>query len=273
MEILKAIILGAVQGITEFLPVSSSGHLVILGEILGRELGGQTSTAQSVLLHLGSWLAILIVFRKDIIRLFLPRIDLRALGLLFLASIPAAIAGITIKKLLPDAQAVWIESNVLQSPWVACIGLMFTAGVLWLAERKRELFVTFENAKGIHFWMVLVVGVAQMIALLPGISRSGSTICIALMLHWVKNDAVKLSFLMGLIAIGGAGLIEAREISNIELAPAMAGFVASLVFSLIGLWGIKLVVQKEKLRWFAAYCAVVGVCALGYFLAYPPHVA
>src|SRR5690606_20881995 len=124
---LKAIILGAVQGLTEFLPVSSSGHLVILGDILGRELGGKGSTAQSVLLHLGSWLAILIVFRKDILKLFLPRPDLRAVGMLFIASLAAAIVGITIKKLLPEAQEVWIEANVLQSPWVACFGLMFTA--------------------------------------------------------------------------------------------------------------------------------------------------
>lgn len=271
MEVLKAIILGAVQGLTEFLPVSSSGHLVILGEILGREFGGEGSTAQSVLLHLGSWLAILIVFRKDILKLIWPRFDFRSFGLLFLASLPAAIVGLTIKKLLPGAQESWIEQNVLQSPWVACFGLMFTAAVLWLAERKRELFVTFENARGKQFWLVGIVGVAQMVALLPGVSRSGSTICMALMLHWVKSDAVKLSFLMGLIAIGGAGLIEAKEISHIEPAPAAAGFIASLVFSLIGLAGIKLVVEKEKLRWFGVYTAIAGVAALGYFMVFPPN--
>ncbi|MCA8910394.1 MAG: undecaprenyl-diphosphate phosphatase [Planctomycetes bacterium] len=270
MEILKAIILGIVQGLTEFLPVSSSGHLVILGEILGRELGGEGSTAQSVLLHLGSWLAILIVFRKDILKLVWPRFDFRAFAMLFIASLPAAIVGLTIKKLLPDAQEQWIEANVLQSPWVACCGLIATALVLWLAERKRQLFVRFETAKGVHFWLVGVVGIAQMIAILPGISRSGSTICMALMLRWVKSDAVKLSFLMGLIAIGGAGLVEAKEISHIDPAPAIAGFLASLVFSLIGLAGIKLVVEKEKLKWFGVYTAIAGVAALIYFVLYPP---
>lgn len=270
MEIIRAIILGAVQGLTEFLPVSSSGHLVILGEILGRELGGEGSTAQSVLLHLGSWLAILIVFRKDIVKLFYPKLDTRSLGILFIASLPAGIAGLVIKKMLPAADAAWIEHYVLQSPWVACFGLLLTALLLWLAERKRELFVTFANARGVQFWLVLVVGAAQMIALLPGVSRSGSTICIALMLHWVRNDAVKLSFLMGLIAIGGAGLIEAREISQIDIAPAAAGFTASLIFSLIGLWGIKLVVHKQKLRWFAGYCAAAGIAAFVYFMAFPP---
>lgn len=270
MDVLKAIILGAIQGLTEFLPVSSSGHLVILGEILGREMGGEGSTAQSVLLHLGSLLAILWVFRDDVLKLVYPKINWRLFGLLFIASLPAAIVGLTIKKLLPDSQAGWIEHNVLQSPWVACFGLMFTAAVLWLAERPRELRVTLEGARGMDFWLVSLVGVAQMIALLPGVSRSGSTICTALILYWVRADAVRLSFLMGMIAIGGAGLIEAREISEIDAAPAIAGFAASLVFSLIGLSLVKLVVAKRKLRWFSAYCAIAGVAALMYFLAFPP---
>lgn len=269
MDVLRAIILGAVQGLTEFLPVSSSGHLVILGVILGRELGGQGSTAQSVLLHLGSWLAILWVFRSDVAKLVYPKINWHVISLLVLASIPAAIVGITIKKLLPEAQEGWIEHHVLQSPWVACFGLMFTAAVLWLAERPRELRVTLETAKGTDFWLVLLVGAAQMVALLPGISRSGSTICMALMLYWVRSDAVRLSFLMGLIAIGGAGLIEAREISEIEAAPAIAGFVTSLVFSLIGLSLVKLVVAKRKLRWFSAYTAAAGAAALIYLLVFP----
>lgn len=269
MEILKAIILGAVQGLTEFLPVSSSGHLVILGAILGDELG-EGSTAQSVLLHLGSLLAIIFVFRADILKLLYPRIQWRLIGLLLLASIPAAFVGLTIKKALPDAEAAWIEHNVLQSPWVACVCLLVTAGLLYLAERPREAHVSFENVRGRDYWLVLVIGMMQAVALLPGISRSGSTICVALMLHWVKSDAIRLSFLMGLIAIGGAGLIEAREITEIPFAPAIGGFIASLLFSLVGLAGIKFVVHRRKLRWFAAYCAVVGSAGLTWFLFNPP---
>ena len=262
MEVIKAIILGAVQGLTEFLPVSSSGHLVILGAILGGKMGGETSTAQSVLLHLGSLVAIAIVFRKDIIGLFMPKIDWRKLRLLFIASLPAAVVGLTIKKGLPDAHEHWIEINVLQSVWVASVALLFTASILWLAERKRDLDRDFDNTP---MWPVVLIGFAQMFAILPGISRSGSTICLALMLRWVKSDAIRLSFLMGLIAIGGAGLIEARNIANFDAAPAVAGFGSSLVFSLLGLWGIKFVVEKNKLRYFAVYCAVAGVAALSWF--------
>lgn len=267
MEVLRAILLGAVQGITEFLPVSSSGHLVILAEILGRELGGESSTAESVLLHLGSWFAILWVFRADVARLVYPRINWRLLGLLFIASVPAAIAGLTIKKLLPGATEAWVEGSILQSPWVACFGLMFTAVLLWLAEVPRRLHVTLLGARGMQYWLVAIIGLAQMVALLPGVSRSGATICTALMLYWVRSDAVRLSFLMGIIAIGGAGLVEAREISSFDAAPAIAGFASSLIFSLLGLWLIKLVVAKEKLRWFSVYCAAAGIVALTVLIA------
>ncbi len=267
MDVLKAIILGAVQGITEFLPVSSSGHLVILEHILGRELGGEGGTAQNVLLHLGSWVAILWVFRADVAKLVVPRPNWRVIGLLLLASIPAAIAGITIKKLLPAAQGAWVEAHLLNSPWVACFGLLLTAVILWLAERPRELRTTLDNARGPAFWLVMVIGLAQMVAILPGVSRSGSTICVALMLFWVRSDAVRLSFLMGLVAIGGAGLVEAREISQFDAAPALAGFASSLGFSLLGLWLVKLVVARQKLRWFSAYCALAGVAALVYLVA------
>jgi undecaprenyl-diphosphatase len=267
METLKAIILGAVQGLTEFLPVSSSGHLVIVGEILGREIGGEGSTAQSVLLHLGSWMAILWVFRGDVARLVWPRVNWRVLGLLAFVSVPAAVAGLTIKKLLPAADDAWIEMNVLQSPWVAAFGFMLTAGVLWLAEAPREARVTLAPTAWRDYWLAGLVGVAQMVAILPGVSRSGATICTALMLHWVRSDAVRLSFLMGLIAIGGAGLVEAREISEFEAAPAIAGFASSLVFSLLGLWLVKLVVARKKLRWFSVYCALAGVAALTWLIA------
>ncbi|MBK9975502.1 MAG: undecaprenyl-diphosphate phosphatase [Planctomycetes bacterium] len=267
MDVINAIILGAVQGLTEFLPVSSSGHLVLVSHLLHQDLEGEAGTAMSVLLHLGSLLAILIVFRADIVRLFLPRLDLRKLGLLFWASLPAAIVGIGIKKGLPEASSAWVEGHVLQSPWVAACGLLVTATVLWLAERPRELRVTLQDAKGRDFWLVGVIGLAQAIAILPGVSRSGSTICVALMLHWVRNDAVRLSFLMGMIAIGGAGLLEARHITQFEAAPAISGFASSLVFSLIGLTTLKLVVGRQKLRWFAAYCAVVGVVALVWLFA------
>lgn len=265
MDTLDAIILGAVQGITEFLPVSSDGHLVLISHLLGSDIA-QSGMAMTVLLHLGSLLAMLIVFRRDVMALFWPRIDYRKFGLLFLGSLPAAIVGFSIKLGLSDSQEGWLEANVLQSPWLACFGLMFTALVLWLAERPRELRVTLDTVRGRDYWLVSLIGLAQALAILPGVSRSGSTICVALMLYWVRSDAVRLSFLMGMIAIGGAGLIEARHIAHFEAAPAIGGFASSLVFSLVGLLALKLVVARQKLRWFAAYCALAGVAALAWLM-------
>jgi undecaprenyl-diphosphatase len=267
METSDAIILGMIQGLTEFLPVSSSGHLVLAGALLGVNAGEPDASyvAFEVLLHLGSLCAIGIVFGRDLLRLAFPRIDFHGLKLLFIASLPAAIVGITLKKLLPQATEEWVELNVLSSPTVAACGLLVTASVLWLAGARRDAEITFENARGPRTWTVLWVGIAQMIAILPGVSRSGSTIATALNFRWMRPEAVKLSFLMGFIAIGGAGLIEAKKISALTEAnpvPMIAGFLASLVFSLLGLMAIKLVVNKGKLRYFAVYCACVGVAAL-----------
>jgi len=273
MEVLRAIILGAIQGITEFLPVSSSGHLVILGEMVGRGFGGETTTTESVLLHLGSLVAIMVVFRHDLAKLVYPKIQWRLFGLLFIASLPVAIGGYIVKRGLPESQLQWVEVFVLQSPWVAAVCLFLTAGLLWVSERPRPVRVTFEGARGRDYWLVTVIGLAQMVALLPGVSRSGATICTALLLHWVRSDAIRLSFLMGLIAIFGAGLIEARDMTSIDAAPAVAGFISSLAFSLLGLWFIKLIVHKQKLRWFAVYCAVAGAFSIGYFIAFPPEMA
>ncbi len=260
MSIIEAIILGAVQGITEFLPISSDGHLVLAGVLLGREEEG--TLAMTVLLHLGSLLAIAITFRRDIVALLWPRIDWHAWLVLFVASIPAAIVGFTLKLFIPNSTEAWIEKEVMQSPVWAGFGLLFTAGVLWCAEIKRVPEVGVATVAGSRYWGVLLIGFAQALAMLPGVSRSGSTISLALNLRWLRPEALKLSFLMGLIAIGGAGLIEAKEISNIEPGPGFAGFASSLLFSLVGLNAIKLIVAKSKLRWFACYCAIAGLAAL-----------
>lgn len=270
MTIWQAILLGMIQGLTEFLPVSSDGHLVLVGALLGAEPEHSPDYfAFEILLHLGSLLAIFIVFWRDLLRLVFPRIDFHGFKLLFIASLPAAIVGLTIKKLLPDATEEWINVNVLSSPPLAALGLLFTSCVLWLADRKQTPEITFDNARGPRVWTALWVGCAQALAILPGVSRSGSTISTALNLRWVRPEAVKLSFLMGFIAIGGAGLIEARNIGALaesNPAPMVAGFVSSLVFSLIGLSAIKLVVNKGKLRYFAMYCAIAGVVAITWLL-------
>lgn len=270
MEAADAILLGTIQGLTEFLPVSSSGHLVLAGEILGVDPESWPNyLAFEVLLHLGSLCAIATVFAKDLARLVYPRIDFQSLGLLFVASLPAAVVGITIKKLLPHAQQAWLESNVISSPMVAACGLLVTSCILWVGSAPGSERFSFAGEQRGKVWSALLVGCAQAIAILPGISRSGSTIATALRTGWVKPEAVKLSFLMGFIAIGGAGLIEAKNIgalANANAAPMIAGFAASLLSSLAGLLLVRLIVKKGKLRWFAAYCALAGMASLVWLL-------
>lgn len=263
MDWLNAIILGAVQGLTEFLPVSSSGHLVLAGALLG----ARTELKMEVLLHLGSLMAIGITFRRDILALIYPRLDWRSVAVLVVASIPAAAVGLTLKLLLPRDTAASVEHNVFTSPHVAAGGLFLTAILLWVAEIKREPRLGFTQVRGGAWATVAAVGLMQALALLPGVSRSGSTISTAVALRWFRPEAIRLSFLMGLTAITGAGVLEAKEIAKIEPVAGACGFVSSLVFSLLGLWAVKLVVMKGKLRWFAVYCLVVGVAALVWLTA------
>jgi undecaprenyl-diphosphatase len=270
MTAFEAMILGAVQGLTEFLPVSSSGHLVLAKELLGLEIGEQGSASAvsvMVLVHLGSLVAIATVFRRDVAALLLPRRGFQQWGLLVIASIPAAVAGIGAKVMIPR----WLDQYE-GSPWVACIGLLVTSVVLFVliyvlkkrADTPTDLSSAPEWRKlgRVEAKTAVGVGIAQMCAITPGVSRSGSTIATALLLGWGKDDAVRLSFLMGMIAIGGAGLIEARNISELEPVPAVSAFLSSLIFSLLGIWAIKAVVAKAKFGVFAVYTATVGVAGL-----------
>lgn len=274
MTAFEAIILGAIQGLTEFLPVSSSGHLVLAKELLDIEVGDHGSASAvsiMVLVHLGSLAAIALVFRKDVAILLKPRRGLQQWGTLIIASIPAAIAGIGAKVFIPD-----LLDQYEGSPWIACIGLLVTSFVLFVLVRTlRNRADAQSNSPSQPQWgqlrkieakSALGVGFAQMCAITPGISRSGSTIATALMLGWSKEDAIRLSFLMGMIAIGGAGLIEARNISEIDPIPALAAFLSSLVFSLLGIWAIKAVVAKAKFGVFALYTALVGTTGLVWLL-------
>lgn len=251
MDPITALLLGALQGLTEFLPVSSSGHLVLGKLALHDASSDAESLSFSVLVHLGSLIAILWVFRKDVWALFFPRIHLRRMALLIYVSIPAVILGLLIKGF--DGE------GVLNSPWVTVGGLLITTLMLWIAERPREVTVAWESLDSLSFRRAGLVGLAQAMAILPGVSRSGSTIATACAIGWERSDAVRLSFMMGLIALTGAGLLEARHISELDPAPSLIGFASSLVFSLLGLFCVKYVVAKRKLRWFAGYTFLLAL--------------
>ncbi len=260
MEVLDAIILGIIQGLTEFLPVSSSGHLEIGKAILGDDSIPEESLLFTVVLHFATALSTIVVFRKDLLELFRGLLQFKwndeakfAVKIL-ISMIPAALVG-----LLFEEQIEQLFGGILQ-----LVGLMLivTALLLFFADRARD------TGKGVSFWNALVIGVAQAVAILPGISRSGATISTSVLLGVDKTKAARFSFLMVVPLIFGKIFLDVisgeLSLQSESFIPMSAGFIAAFIAGLIACtWMIQLV-KRSKLTYFAVYCLVVGILALTY---------
>lgn len=259
MTLLEAIFLGAVQGATEFLPVSSSGHLVLAQHLIGGI--SQPGIVFDVTLHLGTLMAIVIYFWRDVRGLCtcLWRRDPTAtnerhlLGLLIAGSVPTAIIGLTFKD--------QVERMFENPPLVACM-LLVTGTLLFIADRfrpgnRREGSLTVTDA--------LITGIAQGAAIIPGISRSGSTI-VALLLRGVSGEtAARFSFLLSMPAVAGAALLslrDAEQLSGGELPVYLAGAGAALIVGLLAIHVMLGVLRRRRLGWFAVYCWLLGAVSL-----------
>lgn len=245
MTIGQGLGLGVLQGVTEFLPVSSSGHLV-----LAREWMGITEPAVEfvVLVHAGSLVAILAFFWRDIWSLFTTR--RRLIPWLVVGSIPAAV----VYALLKDA----VEAS-FERPLVVGFCLLVTGGVLLVSER---LATDRRPLAGVGWLDALLIGLAQAAALLPGISRSGMTIGSGIARGLERRAAVTFAFLLGAVAIGGGTVLKARDFGSLAAVggygPAVAGFVASAAVSLLSLVLLTYIVRRKCLGYFAIYCFLVG---------------
>jgi len=255
-DYLEAVLLGIVQGIAEFLPISSSGHLVIAGELVqrftGRTVDPESNLQLNVALHLGTLFSILAVYRRD-----LPAVlrNMRLCGLIVLATVPVGIVGL----LLKDT----IEEHLL-NPLAAGVCLFVTAGMLALAERTAGGETPLQKLTVLQ---AAVVGLFQAIAILPGVSRSGSTISGGMLTGLKPEDAARFSFLIAIPAIGGAvvltfkSMLEGKGGDNplpVLLAGAMVAFLVGWG-SLRGLIGL---IRRRQLRWFAWYCALAGTATV-----------
>lgn len=260
MEIIDAIILGIVQGLTEFLPVSSSGHLELGKAILGDASIPEDSLLFTVVLHFATALSTLVVFRADVYELLKGLFQFKwneesQFSLKIIVSmIPAAFLGLFFE----DQMEGFFSGNVLLVGYM----LIITALLLYLADKAKvtEKKVTFLNA--------FIIGVSQAIAILPGISRSGATISTSVLLGIDKSKAARFSFLMVVPLILGkmAKDILGGEIDyqGEQIVPMTVGFIAAFLAGLFACtWMIKLV-RKSKLRYFAIYCFVVGLIAIGF---------
>jgi len=257
MDIIQAIILGIIQGLTEFLPVSSSGHLELGKAILGSV--PEENLTFTVVLHFATALSTIIIFRKDIIELLTGLFQFKnneafqfSLKIV-LSMVPAALVGI----LLEDKLDALFSGNVF---FVGCM-LILTAGLLLLADKAKR------TDKDLSLFNAAIIGISQAIAILPGISRSGATISTAVLLGVDKERSARFSFLMVVPLIFGkiAKDILGGDISfsSSESVPMLIGFIAAFLSGLVACtWMIKLV-KKSKLSYFSIYCLVVGIIAIG----------
>ena len=266
MNIIQGIIIGIVQGLTEFLPVSSSAHLVFIQNILGVE----SSLAFDTFLHLGSLLAVLWFFRADIIKMIqswlLSLKDIvngrfkegfyddpykRLAWYVILATIPVAIAGV----LFDDA----VESLFAGALYVPAFFLFVTGTILYLSQRMTSGQI---NLKNIGPKESLFMGLGQACAVLPGLSRSGTTIAAGLVMGLDKEFAAKFSFILSIPAILGAFVLQLKDIGgamDVNFLPVILGFIAAFVAGYAAIkWMLELI-QKRSLDIFAYYCWIVGI--------------
>lgn len=261
MEIWQAIVLGLIQGLTEFLPVSSSGHLVFFQRIFGLDGG----LFIPIILHLGTLVAVCVVFFKDIIALF--KKPFKTLGFLILASVPAALVGL----LLDDK----IEDLFYGSSYVGILlAVLFTvtAAVLFVTEiiAKRR-----QNELPLCWKTVLPMAFAQAVAVLPGISRSGSTICAGTIAGGKSEEIAKFSFLMSIPVILGSFVISlAKGLYKGEIQQTFVdggavfgwcvaiGFVVSAVSGLFAIKVMLKAIQKANYKWFSLYLLLMAIACI-----------
>jgi undecaprenyl-diphosphatase len=258
MDFIQALILGIIQGLTEFLPVSSSGHLEIGKVLLGVEV--EESLSFSVAVHGATVLSTIVVFWKDIISItkglfqFKWNEETRFVFLIVVSMIPVGIVGVFFK----DRVEAFFDGNLL----VVGFMLLITAILLTLS-----MVIKHKQERDLNFFDALVIGIAQAFAVLPGISRSGATIATGLMLGKRRPDVARFSFLMVLIPILGANFMDVMSgdfssEAGVGIMPIIVGFVAAFV---VGLFACKLMIsliKQKRLIWFAIYCAVIGAIAI-----------
>lgn len=286
MSLLQAILMGVIQGVTEFLPVSSSGHLALFQKLFG--VNTDTGILFEVLLHIGTLLAVFVVYYHDIVKMVTETLGMvhdifvnlsiytknhsvrnkrpylrivrnsyrKIVVMILVSSVPTAIIGVVSSELVEMASELAL---------IPGIGLIVTAVILFFADRvpegtKLPKRVTYTNA--------FMIGICQGIATLPGISRSGTTVTACLVSGFKRGFAVKYSFLMSIPAILGSLLLQLKDLNSLQMSGAqITNYVAGMfVAAIVGYICIKtmlVVVRRKKFTFFSAYCMVVGIISVG----------
>lgn len=258
MSALEALILGIIQGLTEFLPVSSSGHLELAKALLGSDTLPKDSLLITVVLHAATALSTIVIFRREIGNLlkgllqFKNNDELHYSLKIVVSMIPAAIVGLKFNDLIES----FFEGNILLVGGM----LLVTGLLLFFADKAKN------TTRSVTYAHSIVIGITQAIAILPGISRSGATICTSVLLGIDREKAARFSFLMVIPLILGKMAKDimdgALDSTAIELLPMSLGFVAAFLTGLVACTWMITLVKKSKLIYFAFYCFVVGVIAM-----------
>lgn len=259
----EAIILGVVQGLTEFLPVSSSGHLEIGQALLGTS--GEENLTFAIIVHTATVLSTLCILWKEVEKLFMGTFttwtwneEKQYVAKIFVSMIPVFVVGMFFK----DEVEQFFGHGLL----LVGICLIFTATLLYLSElltRRQQ-----SGAHDVGYKDAIIIGLAQAVAVLPGLSRSGTTIATGLLTGVKKEKVAQFSFLMVLIPILGEALLDAKDLltgevtSQLGILPMIAGFIAAFVTGCFACRFMIEIVRKQKLSYFAIYCLVIGVVAI-----------
>ena len=264
MDIIEAIILGIIQGLTEFLPVSSSGHLELAKAILGDTSVPEESLTFTVVLHFATALSTLVIFRKEVFEIikgllqFKWNEEFQFSVKIILSMIPAVVVGLLFEEQLES----FFGGKIL----IVGAMLLVTAVLLLLADKAKN------TNKNVSFSNSVIIGISQAIAMLPGISRSGATISTSVLLGVDRTKAARFSFLMVVpLIFGKIGkdvLSGDLNFQSSETLPIAIGFIAAFLSGLLACKWMIALVKKSKLSYFSLYCAIVGVIAIGYAIMY-----
>ena len=257
MDFIDSIILGIVQGLTEFLPVSSSGHLALLGAIM--DVQDEAGLGFALALHTGTVLSTIVIFRKELLQLivgffkFKYNWETQFVFKILVSMIPVFIVGMTMRDFVED---LFVGNMVIVG-----VMLLVTASLLWFSTVKKQ------GTKEIGYKEAFIIGIAQAFAVLPGLSRSGSTITTGMLIGVKRDNIAKFSFLMVLIPILGASFLDimsgdASEGISVSIWLVLTGFLTSFVVGVLACKLMIKLVQNGNLRWFAYYCLIVGVITI-----------
>lgn len=259
MSWIEALILGLLQGLTEFLPVSSSGHLELGGALFGMT-NPEAFFAFNIMVHGATFLSVVVVFWKDISDLIINlfrfkwNAETRFALLLLVSAVPVGIVGLLFEE---QVQSLF-EGRIVLVGFM----LLITAALLFFTRFAPK------NPREIDLKSALLIGLAQTVAVIPGISRSGATISMALYLGIERGKAIRFSFLMVLIPIFGANFLkiirmsEGASLAALETTPLIIGTVAAFVAGLAACKWMLNIVRKGNIAWFSVYCIVVGLTAI-----------